>query len=116
VICINAGKTADDIRAKGIVGITISGYTAFKISSYRPACKIFIFSNSNATLCSLSLVWGVKPFFYDKFTSTDETISDVTMILKESKAVKQGDYLVNTGSMPLHRRFRTNFLKITLVD
>jgi pyruvate kinase len=116
VICINAGKTADDIRAKGIVGITISGYTAFKISSYRPSCKIFIFSNTYATLCSLSLVWGVKPYFYDKFTSTDETITDVTMILKASKAVKQGDYLVNTGSMPLHRRFRTNFLKITLVD
>ncbi|MCB0666169.1 MAG: pyruvate kinase [Saprospiraceae bacterium] len=116
VICINAGKTADDIRAKGIAGITISGYTAFKISSYRPACKIFIFSNAYPTLCALSLVWGVIPFFYDKFTSTDETIADVTMILKESKAVKQGDYLVNTGSMPLHRRFRTNFLKITLVD
>lgn len=116
VICINAGKTADDIRAKGIVGITISGYTAFKISSYRPSCKIFIFSNTESTLCALSLVWGVRPYFYDKFTSTDETISDVTMILKDSNIVKQGDYLVNTGSMPLHRRFRTNFLKITLVD
>lgn len=116
VICINAGKTADDIRAKGIVGITISGYTAFKISSYRPSCKIFIFSNTESTLCALSLVWGVRPYFYDKFTSTDETISDVTMILKDSNIVQQGDYLVNTGSMPLHRRFRTNFLKITLVD
>ena len=116
VICINAGKTADDIKAKGIVGITISGYTAFKISSYRPGCKIFIFSNRMATLCSLSLVWGVNSYFYDKFTSTDETISDVTSILKDSKAVEVGDYLVNTGSMPLHKRFRTNFLKITLVD
>lgn len=116
VICINAGKTADDIRANGIVGMTISGYTAFKISSYRPSCKIFIFSNTETTLCALSLVWGVRPYFYDKFTSTDETIYDVTMILKDSNAVKLGDYLVHTGSMPLHRRFRTNFLKITLVD
>lgn len=116
VICINAGKTADDIRAQGIVGITISGYTGFKISSYRPGCKIFIFSNRISTLGALSLVWGVKPYFYDKFTSTDETISDLTMILKGCGVVESGDYLVNTGSMPLHRRFRTNFLKITLVD
>ena len=116
VICINAGKTADDIGAKGIVGITISGYTAFKISSYRPLCKIFIFSNQHATLCAISLVWGVQPYFYDKFTSTDETIADVNEILERGKAVRKGDYVVNTGSMPLHRRFRTNFLKITLVD
>ena len=116
VICINAGKTADDIKARGIVGITISGYTAFKISSYRPGCKIFIFSNVFSTLCALSLVWGVNSFFYDKFTSTDETIADVTAILKRAGVVEEGDFLVNTGSMPLHRRFRTNFLKITLVD
>ncbi|NND07271.1 MAG: pyruvate kinase [Saprospiraceae bacterium] len=116
VICINAGKTADDIGAKGIVGITISGYTAYKISSYRPQCKIFIFSNQHSTLCALNLVWGVRAYYYDKFTSTDETISDVNRILLNSKAVRKGDYLVNTGSMPLRRRFRTNFLKITLVD
>ncbi len=116
VICINAGKTADDIRAKGIVGITISGHTAFKISSYRPNCKIFIFSNRLTTLCALNLVWGVEAFYYDKFTSTDETIADVNRILLDSKAVKKGDFLINTGSMPLHRRFRTNFLKITLLD
>lgn len=116
VICINAGKTADDIHAKGIVGITVKGHTAFKISSYRPNCKIYIFSDVHSTLCQLSLVWGVKSFYYDKFTSTDETISDLMHILTEVQEVKSGDYLVNTGSMPLHRRFRTNFLKITLVD
>ncbi len=116
VICINAGKTAEDIGASGIVGITISGHTAFKISSYRPHCAIYIFSHQIATLCMLNLVWGVMPYFYDKFTSTDETIVDVINILREDKAVKEGDYVVNTGSMPLHRRFRTNFLKITLVD
>ncbi len=116
VICINAGKTAEDIKAKGIVGITVSGYTAFKISSYRPDCPIFIFSREKTTLCILSLVWGVHPHYYDKFTSTDGTIIDVINILKDERSLKKGDYVVNTGSMPLQNRFRTNFLKITLVD
>ena len=116
VICINAGKTAEDIGAKGIVGITVSGHTAFKISSYRPDCGIFIFSGVHASLCMLNLVWGVRPYFYDKFTSTDGTIIDVIDILKEDGALNIGDYVVNTGSMPLQKRFRTNFLKITLVD
>ena len=116
VICINAGKTAEDIGAKGIVGITVTGYTAFKISSYRPDCDIFIFSGVHASLCMLNLVWGVRPYFYDKFTSTDGTIIDVIQLLCHDGALKKGDYVVNTGSMPLQKRFRTNFLKISLVD
>ncbi len=117
VICFNAGKTAMDIGAVGIVGVTKSGYTGLKVASYRPDnCKVYIFSDEIFTLCMLNLVWGVEGFFYDKFTSTDETIVDVIKILEAAKKVKKGDYIVNTGAMPLHKRYRTNFLKITLVD
>jgi len=31
----------------------------------------------------LSLVWGVKGFYYDKFVSTDHTISDIKYELKK---------------------------------
>lgn len=116
VICINAGKTADEIGANGIVTLTTSGYTAFKISSYRPHAKIYVFSDREHLLSTLSLVWGVKVFFYDKFSTTDETIEDVIEILKYNKRVKTGDLIVNTGAMPLHKRLRTNFLKITVVE
>ena len=30
--------------------------------------------------------------------------------------VKKGDIVINTGSMPMHKRYRTNMLKLTLVD
>jgi pyruvate kinase len=61
-------------------------------------------------------VWGVRCFYYDKFTTTDETIDDVTEILIKEINLKKGDVLVNTGSMPLHRRHRTNMLKVTVID
>lgn len=115
-ICLNAPKIADDIQAKGLVGLTVSGYTAFKMSSYRPKCPIYIFSDREHMLSTLSLVWGVKCFHYDKFTSTDETIEDLNMILKEKGLIQKGDTVVNTGSMPLQKRFRTNMLKITIVE
>lgn len=115
-ICLNAPKIADDIQAKGLVGLTVSGYTAFKMSSYRPKCPIYIFSDREHMLSTLSLVWGVKCFHYDKFTSTDETIEDLNMILKEKGLIEKGDTVVNTGSMPLQKRFRTNMLKITIVE
>lgn len=116
VVCYNAARTAQQIKAKAIIGMTSSGYTAFKVSSYRPQTDIIIFSDRMHMLATLNLVWGVRGFYYDKFTTTDETIQDATDILKRLGHAFPGDYLVNVGSMPLHRRFRTNMLKITLVE
>ena len=116
VVCYNAARTAQEIGAKAIIGMTSSGYTAFKVSCYRPETDIIIFSDRMHMLATLNLVWGVRCYYYDKFTTTDETIQDATDILKRMGHVVPGDYLVNVGSMPLHRRFRTNMLKITLVE
>lgn len=117
-ICFSAAKTAEDIHAKAIVGMTSSGYTAFKVSSYRPNgnIAIYIFSDRMHMLATLNLVWGVQCLYYDRFTTTDETINDVTEILKAAQLVQEGDIVINTASMPLHRRFRTNMLKVTVVE
>ncbi|MCB9038284.1 MAG: pyruvate kinase [Lewinellaceae bacterium] len=116
IVCFNAGKTAMDIGAKAIVGMTSSGYTAFKVSSYRPKKEIYMFSDRMHMLATLNLVWGVRCYYYDRFTTTDETIQDVTDILKREGRVQKGDIVINTASMPLHRRFRTNMLKVTVVE
>lgn len=115
-LCFNAPRIAEEVNAKAILGITVNGYTAFKISSYRPRTDIYIFADKPHMLSTLNLVWGVTCFLYDKFTTTDETIEDVNNILKEEGILVPGDIVVNTGSMPLHKRFRTNMLKITVVD
>lgn len=115
-ICLNAAKLSEDINAKAIVGMTTSGYTAFKVSSFRPKAEIFIFSDQDYMLATLNLVWGVKCFYYDKFSTTDETIVDVAEILKEKREVKKGDTIINLGSMPIMQRYRTNMMKITVVD
>lgn len=115
-LCLNAARMAEEIKAKALVGMTSSGYTAFKLSSFRPDSKIYIFSDRMHMLATLNLVWGVRCYYYDRFTTTDDTISDVAEILKGAKKVEAGDVIVNTGSMPLHRRHRTNMMKITIVE
>ena len=116
-VCYHAARMAQDVDAKAIIAMTTSGFTAFKISSYRPIhSKIYVFADQHDILKTLNLVWGVKSFFYDKFSSTDETIYDVVKILLEAGEVSQGDIIINTGSMPMHKRYRTNMLKLTLVD
>lgn len=116
VLCLNAPLLAEEVNAKAILGLTVNGYTAFKISSYRPKPDIHIFSDKPHMLSTLSMVWGVKCYLYTKFTTTDETIEDVNEILKDEGVVETGDIVINTGSMPLHKRFRTNMLKITVIE
>lgn len=116
VICYNAARSAEEVDAKAIVGMTSSGYTAFMVSSYRPNKQIFIFSNLTHMLATLNLVWGVRCFYYDRFTTTDETFQDVNEILKKAGKLNSGDIVINTGSMPIHKRLRTNMMKISVVE
>jgi len=116
VICLNAVKTAETVDATAIVGMTVSGYTAFKISSFRPKTPVFIFSANRYILDTLNLVWGVSCYYYDKMESTDSSIADTLDILKTHGHIRSGDYVINTGTMPLHKKGRTNFLKISLVE
>jgi pyruvate kinase len=116
MLCINAAKLSDLIKAKAIVGLTVTGYTGFKMSSYRPKANIFIFSSNPEMLNTLNLVWGIRGFYYNEFTSTDETIEDLSEIMKDYGVIEPGDVIINTGSMPLHKRFKTNMMKITIVE
>lgn len=116
VVCSAAAWSAQNLGARAIVGMTRSGYTAFKLSSFRPTSKIYIFSDQLHMLATMNLSWGVRCYHYDNETSTDQTVKDVTKILLEDNKVALGDMIVNTGSMPLEKRLMTNMLKITVVD
>jgi len=115
-ICFNACKIADNVNAKAIISMTESGYTAFQISSYRPKSYVYIFTANKYLLNMLSMVWGVKAFYYNRFVSTDETIMDVKHILKKHGYVKTGDIIINTASMPINDRQKTNTLKVSKIN
>jgi pyruvate kinase len=114
-ICQNSVHLANQVSAKAIIGMTKSGYTAFKTSSHRPRTSIFIFSHNTMLLNTLSLVWGVRSFYYDRFISTDQTFEDVIDILKKENFLESGDVVVNTASMPIHEKGKTNMIKLSMV-
>lgn len=114
-LCKTAVDTSVFSHARAIASMTVSGYTAFKISSFRPKANIFIFSGNVKLLTQLSLVWGVRGFYYDKYQSTDQTIEEVNNVLLESGFVDHGDIVINTASMPIKERSRTNAIKISVI-
>lgn len=114
-LVLAACKLAKDVGAKAIVGMTSSGYTAFKSSSHRPNANIFVFTSNNHLINKMNLVWGTRAYHYDKTESTDQTIADVEEILKNEGHVQSGDKFIFLASMPIHERARTNTLKINVV-
>ncbi|WP_214227359.1 pyruvate kinase [Pedobacter sp. B4-66] len=115
-ICDTACFLSKQTNAVGIVSMTVSGYTAFEISSHRPKALTYIFTSNKSLLNTLSLLWGVQGFYYDKFESTDETIQDVNNLLKEYKMIKKGDVIINTAAIPMEHKGKTNMVKITVID
>jgi len=115
-VCFTAVRMSDHLEAKAIVAMTRSGYTGFRVASYRPKASVFIFTDNYSLLTRLSLVWGLRGFYYDEYVSTDQTFQDVTNTLKKERIVRPGDCIINCASMPIHRKQRTNTIKVTFVD
>ena len=95
--------------------MTNSGYTAFKLSSHRPKANIFIFTDNRSLLNTLSLVWGVRGFYYDRYESTDETIADIKEFLKKGNYVAIDDLIINIASIPMKEKGRANMIKLSYV-
>jgi pyruvate kinase len=115
-ICSNAVRMAEQTGTAAIVAMTHSGYTAFRISSFRPRANIYIFTGNESLLNTLSLVWGVRGFYYDKMVSTDHTIADIKDILKKDGHIKSDDLMINVASIPMHEFGKSNMIKLSFVE
>jgi len=116
-VCSSAVYLAGQTNAIGIVTMTSSGYTAFEISSHRPKANTFIFTRNRHLLRTLSLLWGVRGFYYDRFdsNSTDGSIQEINEILKNQNLVEPGDVVINTAAIPMEKKGRTNMIKVTVI-
>jgi len=115
-ICYHAANMANEINAKAISTLTNSGYTAFQISAWRPSCHILVFTSNKRILTRLSLLWGVRAFYYDKFVSTDETIDDVNGIACKMGYLDVGDMLISLAAMPMKEKGMVNTLRVTEIE
>ena len=115
-VCYHAAHMANEIKAKAICTLTNSGYTAFQISAWRPEAHILVFTSNRRILNQLSLLWGVKAFYYDKFVSTDETIEDISDVAKKYRFVETGDFTINLAAMPITAKGMVNTLRVSEIE
>lgn len=115
-ICFNACRLSQRVESNGILTMSFSGYTAYKIASQRPKAPIFVFTSNRQILTQINLIWGVQGFYYDKRISTDHTIADIKYLLKKDGLLKEGDIVINVASIPLEDLGRSNMLKLSYVE
>ncbi len=99
------------LNASCILANTMSGYTARKISNFRPKSPILGLSPNLNTVRSLTLNYGIVPVHVKKFNNTDEIIAECILKYKEIMDYEVGDIVIITGGLPLNNK-NTDFMKI----
>jgi pyruvate kinase len=115
-ICLSAVQLAEQVNAAAIVSLTYSGFTSIRISSHRPKAPVFTFTMNHDLINDLSLVWGVRTYFFAECTHINDYIAYTEEFLVSQNLLKKGDLVVHVGSIPILQRGKTNMLKLTRVS
>jgi pyruvate kinase len=109
-ICYNAVRLAEQVNAAAIISLT-----HFKISSFRPRATIFTFTVVQELIRQLSLIWGVRAYYFAECYNINDYIDYTEDFLVGLKLLKKGDLVVHVGSIPIVERGKTNMMKLTRV-
>lgn len=112
MLAYDVAETSNYLNCKAIFAPTISGYTARKISRFRPSCPIIAASPNINTVKSLALHFGVFPILIGELKSFDRIVEISKKLTKDMVDIEPGDKIVITGGYPFKEVKHTNFMKI----
>ena len=102
------------LKASCIITNTNSGYTAYKISNFRPICPILGLSPMMDTVRLLTIKYGIIPKISMECKSTDTIVN---MCIKKAITefnLTDGEIIIITGGFPISNK-NTNFMKIEII-
>lgn len=108
----SACTLAGDIKAGAIMAITKTGYTARRMSKFRPNTPIVGLTAYEKTFHQLALEWGVIPGIIDRHDDLEEIISKGISRLLETDVIEAGDKVVISCGMPLDVPGNTNIIRV----
>ena len=97
---------------KLIVAPTISGFTARRISNFRPDTIILACCPSNHIAEKVVLNFGVKPVVTEIYESNHDMVENFKKIAQNEFNLDKGDLIVVTGGYPVGEQKKTNYLWI----
>ena len=103
---------AKDIDAKGIMAVTKTGYTAARISKFRPDTMIIGATPYEKAYHQMSLMWGVEPIMANYRADINELFSHFARKAIRQSILDEGDKLVITAGLPVDIRGNTNMIRV----
>ena len=114
-ICDAACTTAKDLNASAIIAVTKSGYTARRVSKFRPPEPIVASTPDIKTYHQLALSWGVFPVLALPQSDQKKLFDHAIDCAKQIDIVSAGDTVVITAGVPLSIAGNTNIIKVQTV-
>jgi len=96
-----AADIAEKLGVSYIVTFTQSGDSAQRMSRLRPSTKMIALTPSEETRRRLALSWGVNVEVVDRAETTDEMVSIVDSLLRDTGRAKDGEYVVVVCGTPI---------------
>lgn len=112
ILSYNVAETSTRLNCKAIIAPTVSGYTARKISRFKPKCPIIASTPNIDTAKSLMLHFGVCPVIIEELKTFDRIINHARKITTDLIEINSGDKIIITGGYPFKEIKHTNFMKI----
>ncbi|MBQ3104272.1 MAG: pyruvate kinase [Lachnospiraceae bacterium] len=104
--------TAADLKAAAIITVTMSGFTACKVSRYKPGCPIIACSVNPRVCRQSSLLWGVVPLLIEKKDTTEDLFKEAVWASEKAGLVQKGDTVILTAGVPLGVSGKTNMIRV----
>ncbi len=105
---------AELLSAPIILCFTSSGFTARKVSAYRPDVPIVAVTHDPRTARQLRLVWGVLPVLVARLPDYDSMLDAARAELARLDLVDPGEPVIVTAGVPFDVPGTTNVLKVEI--
>lgn len=103
---------ARDIEAAGIMAITKTGYTAGRMSKFRPKVTIIGATPHEKTYHQMSLMHGVAPLMANYRKEMNELLGHFARKAIREGIIEDGDKIVISAGLPVDVKGNTNFIKV----
>lgn len=103
---------AEQIKAKGIIALTTTGFTAIALAKYRPKTPIIALTENIETVRQLSYVWGIEAFLIPEHNGKSYDSKEISDLLLKMKLGKIGDKFILSSFTRTDIKFSENSIKV----
>lgn len=103
---------ARDIKAAAIMAVTKTGFTAGRMSKFRPDTMIIGATPYEKAFHQMALMWGVQPIMANYRADIEDLFGHFSRKAIREELVEDGDKIVISAGLPVDIKGNTNMIRV----